>query len=71
MVPIGQKYLRPTVASMYNNVQPIVATIAAAIMGIDAFGITKGIAIALVFMGVFIVNRSKDRETIIQEIQSE
>ena len=44
---------------MYNNVQPIVATIAAAIMGIDTFGPLKGIAIALVFMGVFIVNRSK------------
>jgi hypothetical protein len=28
-------------------------------MGIDAFGLLKGIAIALVFMGVFIVNRSK------------
>ena len=61
MVPIGQKNLRPTVASMYNNVQPIVATIAAAIMGIDAFGLLKGIAIALVFMGVFIVNRSKEK----------
>ena len=59
MVPIGQKNLRPTVASMYNNVQPIVATIAAAIMGIDAFGLLKGVAIALVFMGVYIVNRSK------------
>ena len=59
LVPIGQKNLRPTVASMYNNVQPIVATIAAAFMGIDAFGLLKGIAIALVFMGVFIVNRSK------------
>ena len=59
MAPIGQKNLRPTVASMYNNVQPIVATIAAAVMGIDAFGLLKGIAIALVFVGVFIVNRSK------------
>ncbi len=59
MVPIGQKNLRPTVASMYNNVQPIVATIAAAVMGIDAFGLLKGISIALVFTGVYIVNRSK------------
>ena len=70
MVPIGQKNLRPTVASMYNNVQPIVATIAAAIMGIDTFGVLKGIAIALVFMGVFIVNRSKSKETKFHEIQS-
>ena len=62
MVPIGQKNLRPTVASMYNNVQPIVATIAAAIMGVDAFGLMKGLAIALVFAGVFIVNKSKSAE---------
>lgn len=61
MVPIGQKNLRPTVASMYNNLQPIVATIAAAIMGIDAFGPLKGMAIALVFIGVYIVNKSKAR----------
>ncbi|HUI33111.1 MAG: DMT family transporter [Dysgonamonadaceae bacterium] len=61
MVPIGQKNLRPTVASMYNNVQPIVATIAASIIGVDAFGLLKGIAIALVFIGVFIVNRSKEK----------
>ena len=62
MVPIGQKNLRPTVASMYNNVQPIVATIAASIIGVDVFGPLKGIAIALVFIGVFIVNRSKAAE---------
>ena len=62
MVPIGQKNLRPTVASMYNNVQPIVATIAAAIMGVDAFGPLKGIAIVLVFIGVYIVTRSKAAE---------
>lgn len=62
LVPIGQKNLRPTVASMYNNIQPIVATIAAAIMGIDTFGLLKGTAIVLVFLGVFIVNRSKARE---------
>ncbi|NLZ94963.1 MAG: DMT family transporter [Bacteroidales bacterium] len=62
MVPIGQKNLRPTVASMYNNVQPIVATIAAAIIGVDAFGLLKGLAIALVFIGVFIVNRSKSAD---------
>ena len=62
MVPIGQKNLRPTVASMYNNLQPIVATIAAAIMGIDAFGPLKGMAIALVFLGVYIVNSSKARQ---------
>ncbi|MDD4727302.1 MAG: hypothetical protein PHN55_00940 [Dysgonamonadaceae bacterium] len=41
MVPIGKKNLRDTVASMYNNVQPIVATIAVTIMGFDTFGALK------------------------------
>ena len=67
MVLIGQKNLRPTVASMYNNVQSIAATI----MGVNAFVLLKGIAIALVFMGVFIVNRSKGREANFREIQSD
>ncbi len=62
MIPIGQKYLRPTVASMYNNMQPIVATIAAVIMGIDVFGWMKASAIILVVLGVVIVNKSKARE---------
>lgn len=70
MVPIGQKNLRPTVASMYNNMQPIVATIAAAVMGVDTFGLLKGLAIALVFVGVFIVNRSKSRVGNFQQIQT-
>lgn len=57
----AQKLLRPTVVSMYNYMQPIVATIAAIIMGIGSFGWQKGIAIALVFLGVYIVTGSKSR----------
>lgn len=57
----AQKILRPTVVSMYNYMQPIVATIAAIIMGVGSFGWQKGIAIALVFLGVYIVTQSKSR----------
>ena len=57
----AQKLLRPTVVSMYNYMQPIVATIAAIIMGIGSFGWQKGVAIALVFLGVYIVTKSKSR----------
>ena len=57
----AQKLLRPTVVSMYNYMQPIVATIAAVIMGIGSFGWQKGLAIALVFLGVYIVTQSKSR----------
>ena len=55
----AQRLLRPTVVSMYNYMQPIVATIAAIAMGIGSFGWEKGIAIALVFLGVYIVTQSK------------
>jgi len=54
----AQKLLRPTVVSMYNYMQPIVATI---IMGIGSFGWQKGLAIALVFLGVYIVTQSKSK----------
>lgn len=57
----AQKLLRPTVVSMYNYVQPIVASTAAIIMGIGTFGWQKGIAVGLVFLGVYIVTRSKSR----------
>lgn len=57
----AQKVLRPTVVSMYNYMQPIVATIAAMLMGMGSFGWEKGIAIALVFTGVYIVTQSKSK----------
>lgn len=60
-VMTGQKLLRPTVVSMYNYVQPIVASITAVIIGMDTFGWKKGAAIGLVFMGVYLVTQSKSR----------
>ncbi len=63
MIPIAQKYLRPTVATMYNNVQPIVASIAAVLLQLDYFGWYKTLAILLVFAGVYLVTTSKAVET--------
>lgn len=57
----AQRLMRPTVVSMYNYVQPIVASIAAVVMGVGVFGWQKGVAIALVFIGVYIVTQSKAR----------
>ncbi len=62
MIPIGQKYLRPTVATIYNNVQPVIASFAAVVMQIDNFGISKALAIVLVFSGVYLVTTSKAKE---------
>lgn len=58
----AQRLLRPTVVSMYNYMQPIVASIAAILMGIGVFNLEKGIAIVLVFLGVYIVTQSKSRK---------
>jgi drug/metabolite transporter (DMT)-like permease len=57
----AQKLMRPTVVSMYNYMQPIVASIASIIMGVGVFGWQKGVAIALVFLGVYIVTQSKSK----------
>ena len=46
---------------MYNYVQPIVATAAAIIWGMDSFNILKVVAVVFIFSGVLLVNRSKAR----------
>lgn len=67
LMMIGQKTLRPTVISMYNYVQPIVGISVSILLGMGAFGIAKGIAVALVFTGVYIVTQSKSREQMLAE----
>lgn len=62
LVPIGQRLLRPTVASMYNYMQPIVASFVAVLWGMDSFGLMKSMAILLVFTGVYIVTKSKSKD---------
>ena len=61
LVPIGQKVLRPTTLSMYNYVQPIVASMLAVAIGMDTFGYEKALSGVLVFAGVYIVTQSKSR----------
>ena len=61
LIPIGQKELRPTTLSMYNYVQPVVASMVAVAIGIDIFGVEKAVAGVLVFAGVYIVTQSKSK----------
>lgn len=61
LVPVGQRYLRPTLVSMYNYLQPIVAVVFTVIIGIDTFGVTKAAAALCVFVGVWLVTKSKSR----------
>ena len=58
-IMIGQKRLRPTLVGMYNYVQPIVATLTGVCLGLDLFTPLKGMAIALIFTGVWLVTVSK------------
>lgn len=68
---IGQKTLRPTVVSMYNYVQPIVACAVSVIVGLGKFGLLQGIAIILVFAGVYLVTQSKSRHDVKAEQKAE
>lgn len=61
LVVVGQKKLRPTVAGMYNYIQPIVACIVAVCWNIDSFNFTKIVAVFLIFGGVYLVTSSRSR----------
>ena len=61
LIVVGQKNLRPTVAGMYNYVQPVVACIVTVVMGLDNFNVVKGIAVIMIFGGVALVTMSKSR----------
>jgi drug/metabolite transporter (DMT)-like permease len=56
---IGQRTLRPTVVSVYNYVQPIVSVSASVILGISMLQWSQGLAVVLVFAGVWLVNKSR------------
>ena len=62
LVVVGQKTLRPTVAGMYNYIQPVVACVVAVCWNMDSFNLTKVIAIALIFGGVYLVTISRSRK---------
>ena len=67
LIPIAQKSLRPTTLSMYNYLQPIVASFIAFIYGMDTFGWIQILSAILVFGGVYIVTQSKSRAQLEQE----
>lgn len=58
----AQQILRPTLIAMYNYVQPVIACIATVAIGIGTFGLGQAASAALVFTGVWLVNKSKAAE---------
>lgn len=67
LIPMSLKRIRPTTVSMYNYVQPIIASFIAVLIGQDDFSIRKFLSAALVFLGVYLVTQSKSREDMEQE----
>lgn len=64
LIPMAVRRIRPTTASMYNYVQPIVACVLAIVAAQDDFSWSKLFAALTVFAGVFMVTKSKARRDI-------
>jgi drug/metabolite transporter (DMT)-like permease len=61
LMMIAQQVLRPTVVSIYNYIQPIVAVTISVLTGIGVFKWSQGLAIILIFSGVWLVTHSKSK----------
>ncbi len=64
LIPMAVRRIRPTTASMYNYIQPIVACALAIVAAQDDFSWSKLFAALTVFAGVFMVTKSKARRDI-------
>ena len=62
----GQHLLRPTIISMYNYAQP--ATFVSVALGLSIFEFSTGMAIFLIFSGVYFVTQSKSRAQLDAEL---
>lgn len=67
LIPIGQRFLRPTTVSMYNYLQPIVSAIVIVIIGEEKFTVSNVLAALLVFFGVYLVTKSKSKKDLEEE----
>ena len=59
LIPYGQKFIRPTLVSMYSYVQPIIAAVVSISVGMDSLTWQKVLATVLVVGGVVLVSRSR------------
>lgn len=67
LIPFVQRRIRATTISMYNNVQPLIASSVAISLGQDRFTLEKLGAAILIFAGVYLVTTSKSREDVEKE----
>jgi len=69
LIPMSLKRIRPTTVSMYNYVQPIVASFITVLVGQDTFSFQKILSAVMVFVGVYLVTQSKSRADVLKEKQ--
>lgn len=58
LIPMAVKRIRPTTASMYNNVHPIVACVLAVVLAQDTLSVEKILAALAILAGVYMVTKS-------------
>lgn len=61
LVPKALHYLRPTTVSIYSNLQPVVTSTMAILVGQDVFTWNKPAALALIGIGVYLATTSRAR----------
>ena len=59
LIPYGQKYLRPTLVSMYNYLSPVIATVVSIWTGMDVITWQKLVAATAIVGGVILVSKSR------------
>lgn len=59
LIPYGQKFLRPTLVSMYNYLSPVIATIVSIWTGLDVITWQKVVAATAIVGGVILVSKSR------------
>lgn len=59
LIPLGMRSVSATVVSIYMNLQPIVASATAILVGMDVFTWDKPLALLFVLLGAFIVTSDR------------
>ena len=59
LIPYGQKFIRPTLVSMYNYLSPMVTTVVSIWTGLDTLTWQKVVAAVFIVSGVVLVSRSR------------
>lgn len=69
LIPMAVRRIRPTTASMYNYVQPMVACGLAILVAQDTFSWSKLLAAVIIFSGVYLVTQSAAKRDVFPEIE--